>query len=363
MNLYLYIDDNILTSSTVNTIRFTPSKTFSVEKDNNLRIIVVNYIKGQTKWSNLPSSMRKIINDKNIDINGDIHLLPSHTVNGLTFYLKGTYHSYLFSCFIDHDTPEMQWKDCEVGGYLRIPDNYFDLYTNQDIVNLINTSQFYYCEGQFDVANILGVDLKDEKVLEKWENTIPYGNYPRLYLNEAEIIAAFIKHMRECYPEIEFFPQSSERKNLGKETVFYQSRLLADRSFRFNSNVLFEQERGRWYQTTIPLILHYQTSDISQYSHRRSEYLLSHFFMDVHYFNVTKKRGYKDRFGNDSETFEFATYWERDIGDDLVKQDAPDGSGRDTFTITIQCDLICSVIERSEEPVPIQDVIMNLYFH
>ena len=362
MSLYRYIDDNILTSSYTNTVRFVPSKVFSIEIDKNLRIIVLKYIRGKTKWSNLPDFNTLVLNDKLVDIEGDIHLYPSHTINGLTFYLKGDFASYLFSCFLDHDAEEMTWSDEEVGGYLRLPSNYSELYTNEQIIDCINTSKFYHVQGQFEPANILGVDLKDNKVREKWENVIPYGNYFRLYLNEAEIIAAFIKHMKSCYPEIEFFPQSSERKNLGKETVFYQSRLLSDKSFRFNSNILFEEEKGRWYQTTIPLVLHYQTSDVAQFSHRRSEYLLSHFFMDVHYFKVQKKRGYKDRFGNDTEEFEFATYWERDIADDLAKQDAPDGSGRDTFVMTIQCDLICSVIERSEEPVPIQEVIKNIYF-
>ena len=362
--LYACVDDDVvISSSTQKVIRFVPSTQLKIGLDINLRILIVEYEKGVTKWSQIPNC--EVINDKIITTEGEVPLLPANTVNGLTFYLKtqnhGTQTSYLFSSFINYTTEKSEWQDTEVGGYMMIPLEYQSL-ANDEFLDCINQSSFYHVRGTFTPANILGVDMKEKSVISEWTNDVPYGDYPRLYLNEAEIIAAFIKTMKEEYPEIEFFPQSSERKNLGKETVFYQSRLLADRSFRFNSNVLFETEKGRWYQTTIPLVLHYQTSDVAQFSHRRSKYLLSHFFMDVHHFYVKKKRWYKDRFGNDEEVFRFSTYWDREIADDLVKQDAPDGSGRDTFVMTIQCDLICSVVERSEEPIPIQDVINNIYF-
>ena len=59
----------------------------------------------------------------------------------------------------------------------------------------------------------------------------------------------------------------------------------------------------------------------------------------------------------------FSTYWERDVADELIKQDAVDGSGRDTYDLTIFCDLICHIIEQSEELVPIQDVIIHLIIY
>ena len=364
--LYSYSEGSLLFSSSYKVISFyrdsSISQNVEIEVDGNLRVLNLRYKDGAL-YSEIPSAYCKVIEDSEITYTGDLYLKPSHTINGLTFYLKGDYPSYLFSCFIDAQCSELEWSDAEVGGYLRIPSVYSDMKDFDDqVLEKINSSKFFYAEGTLKPANILGVDLKEREVKEEWDNDIPYGEYPRLYLNEAEIISAFIKRCREEFPEIEWFPQSSERKNLGKETIFYQARLLADRSIRFNSTVLYEDQRGRWYQTTIPLVLNYQTSDIAQFSNRRSKYLLSHFLMDIHEFEVVKSRGYSDRFGVDKECFTFSTYWERDIADDLVKADAVDGSGRDTFTMTIQCDLICSVFEKSEEQVPIQDIIMNLYF-
>lgn len=367
---YAYVNGSVLHSN-YDVIKFIRDDTLKdrikVETNSNLRIIEITYNGLRSFYSDIPSQYCTVKEDQIINYEGEVHLKDLHTVNGLTFYLKTVGHSenqtYLFSCFIDYDHSEIEWEDCETGGYMIIPSSYADMDDfNDQVLEKINSSEFYYAEGVLEPANILGVDLGDKEVRDTWTNIIPYGDYPRLYLNEAEIIAAFIKECRSQFPEIEWFPQSSERKNLGKETIFYQARLLSDRSIRFNSTVLYEDSRGRWYQTTIPLVLHYQTSDISQFSHRRSEYLLSHFLMDIHEFEVIKNRGYSDRFGVNREGFVFSTYWERDIADELIKGDAPDGSGRDTFAITIQCDLICSVFERSEEQVPIQDVIMNLYF-
>lgn len=372
MNYAFY--HNIIFQSSTNVIRFVEDETATkptVYMNSNLRIPELHYKPKSAKWSDIPKAItysNESDSNSHIDIVGDMRCYPAHTVNGLTFYLntwgRGELQSYLFSLFINSDTDNIEYNEAETGGWVCVPMNYTDIeYYQRDIREAINfNSTFFHVEGNIEVANILGVDLKEKKVKTTWDNIIPYGDYPRLYLNEAEIIASFIKEMKRCYPEIEFFPQSSERENLGKETCYYRSRLVADRSARFNSNVLFNEADGRWQQTTIPIELHYQTTDIAQYSHRRSQYLLSHFFMDVHDFPVKKKRAYPDRFGNYDVEMTFSTYWERDVADELIKQDAVDGSGRDTYDLTIFCDLICHIIEQSEELVPIQDVITNIYF-
>lgn len=83
--------------------------------------------------------------------------------------------------------------------------------------------------------------------------------------------------------------------------------------------------------------------------------------MEVVTFELKKPRRFADKFGVVEDTFEYAVYWTRDVEDDLVRQDAPDGSGRDTFALTIYCDLICSIVEDSRDVVYIQDVISNIY--
>ena len=356
---HVYIDGNIL-SSQYTVLRFTRGEKFSVDIDSNLKIPVITYIEGVSRWNEVPYVTQST--EDFISYEGDLHLLPLHTLNGLTLYLYPERETYLFSVFIDAQHTEPEYGESEVGGYLIVPMNFNG--TDREIEEVINSSStfFHVIASDFRPANILGVDLKERKVKTQWENTIPYGDYPRLYLNEAQIVAAFIKTMKSTYPEIEFFPQSSERRNLGKETCFYRTRLVSDRSLRFNSNVMCNAADGRWNQTTIPLEMHYQTSDIAQYSHRRSQYLLSHFFMDVHDFTFKVRRSYPDRWGRYEEEFTFSTYWDREVVDDMLKVDSPDGSGRDTYVLTILCDLICNIIERSEEVVPIREVITNLYF-
>lgn len=85
--------------------------------------------------------------------------------------------------------------------------------------------------------------------------------------------------------------------------------------------------------------------------------------MDVHHFEIKKNRWWVDRFGQSEETFYYSTFWERDfVQNDLAKADANDGSGRDTYTLTMQCDLIGFIIERSESITPVQQVISSIYF-
>lgn len=332
--------------------------------NSNERLFEVCYPTGSL-FSQIPNA--EIIADEEITLEGEVNLYNPHILNGMTFILRQSDNKYLFSCFIDTDTSELTYEENEVGGWLIVPS--VDLSNNenltQDIVTCINTnSTLFYVEAEeFEVANILGVDLAEDKVTEEFKNNIPYGSYERLYLTEADIIAGFIRECKKNYPEIEFFPQSSERKNLGKETIYYRSHISQDRSPKFNSNILSSSVNGRYFQTTIPIELYYQTSDIKQYVNRRDTYLLSHFLMDVHNFDVLKDKGYVDRWGNRTETFNFSTYWERNtVQNELMKTDANDGSGRDVYTLTMLCDLIGFIIEKSIKVVPVRQIILNLYF-
>lgn len=354
-------------------MRFIKSDTVTVPTvslDENNRIDVITYPENTTlsELSTICTPDEGHEGDV-LDIVGDLYLFYQHTVNGLTFTLipsENKDQTYLFSCLIDNDTETPYYEENDVGGWVVLPATYEEI-NNLDstIVSLINSSStlFHATADNFTPANILGVDLREKRVKTTWSNTIPYGDYQRLYVNEAEIITAFIKEMKRSYPEIEFFPQSSERKNLGHETVFYRSALSRDRSERFNSIILQSEESGRFYYTTIPLELFYQTNDVAQYSERRSAYLLYHFFMDVIYFDMVKPRGYDDKWGPVMEPFKFAVYWDRDVEDNLIRADSTDGSGRDTYTLTFRCDLICTLIERSDETYTIHEVLTYIYAH
>lgn len=364
MKYYTYVQGSIL-SSNYTCIQFRKGESLSIEYDRNSRIEIVTYPE-HCRFSELPSSMCEVITDSEINLNGNVFLSYKHTLNGLEFYLKNLnnleHQTYIFSAFIDVDTPEIKFEFNEVGGWLSIPSDYSNIEDcNSKIIEQINSSPLFFVRGEFEISNIVGVDLNEKNVKENYESYTPYGDYEKVYVNEADIVAAFIKALKEKYPQINFFPQSSQRKNLGRENCFYRTRLNRDRSDKFNSIVLNSPFSQRLIYTTIPMELHYETNDIAQYTDRRSMYLLSKFFMEVVTFELKKTRRYSDRFGNLEDTFEYAVYWTRDVEDDLIRQDAPDGSGRDTFALTIYCDLICSIIEDSRDVVYIQDVISNIY--
>lgn len=345
-------------------IRFTKDNSVeSVTKNylQNERIFEITYPEGAT-FSQIPGA--EVEEDNPIDLEGDVKLYERHTVNGMTFTLHPNKTGYIWSCFLDCDSTEITYEENEIGGWVIIPATEIPNDVTSQVVEVINKNStlFHVESDKFVVSNIPAVDMAEDKVKESYDNVIPYGSYPRIYLTEADIIAAFIRECKSKFPEIEFFPQSSERKNLGKESIFYRAQISQDKSNRFNSNLLEDFEGGRLFQTTIPVELHYQTSDIKQYVNRRNSYLLCNFLMDVHTFKVTKQRGYPDRYGNVEEVFEFATYWDRNAAqDELVKADAPDGSGRDTYTLYMPCDLIGFIIEKSKSAIPIRQVITNIY--
>lgn len=338
----------------------------TVEFDGNRRINSIHY-PPNSNYNSIPQSNCEIVDfvegEAIINLPKIVNLHPFHVVNGLEFHLKNYEgNGYVFSSFIDTDTSKIEFGESEVGGWVQIPSEYPVIEDfNDKLLAKINSSSMFFARGEFSPANILGVDLNDKRVKGNWDNTVPYGSYERIYVNESDVVYNFIRTMKEAFPEIEFYPQSSERKNFGKETCYYRTILNRDKSEKHNSIVIKDAEYNRVIQTTIPMEMRYQTNDISQYSDRRTLYLLSRFFMDVQHFTVTKQKGYTDRFGESTETFDFAIYWTRNVEDELIRQDSADMSGRDTYTLTIYCDLICILMQSSQYYNTIQDVIKNIY--
>jgi hypothetical protein len=333
--------------------------------NSNERIFEVTYSEGAT-YDQVPG-FTVIGEPQPITIEGDIKLYESNTINGLTFYNRYSPEDTgrVWSCFIDTETYELTYNENEVGGWLIYPSVEVANDLTQDIIELINTNstKFYItCEETFKVSNIQAIDLNEKVTLTDFDDIIPYGKFQRLYLTEADIIDGFIKECKTQFPEIEFFPQSSERKNKGKETIYYKSQISQERSIRFSSNILDDAERGRVIQTTIPIEISYQTADIQQYIHRRNLYLLNGFLMDVHNFKVIREKGYTDRYGRTTETFTFSTFWDRTgVNNEIAKGDTPDTSGRDGYSMMIVCDLIGFIIEKSDYVKPINQVIVSIY--
>lgn len=365
-----YSEGSILTS-TSKAIKFIVDDSLSkpqVVWDENYRIYVVRYNTG-TKYSDLPSVIRKLIVNSDITISGDICLYPTKTINGLSFVIRQSSdrrQSCLFSCIIDWKETEIKYTETEHGGYLVLPSGYQNLENLTDtVVELINSksSIFYVYSNKFNPANILGVDINsDEKVIE-YKDTVPYNLEEELYLTERTITTAFIKKCKEVYPEIEFYNLSSTRKNLGKESIYYRSYASQERSMRYNSNIIKDSKFGRIIVTTIPLELNYQTNNINSFQTRRDDYLLYKFMMPIRTFEVIKEHNYPDIYGNNKDVFTFSVYWDRSsVPQDVSKQDSSDGSGRDTFSMTMNCDLVCYIIEGRNNPVPIYEVLNDLYF-
>jgi len=365
---YVYYEGCIISAPQV-AIRFikTPEPDICTKSYNtNERIFEVTYSEGATY--DMVQGCEVIGEPQPITLEGDVKLFDSHTVNNLTFYIRhnpSIEGSRLWSCFLDTDTSELTYNENNIGGWLLYPAVDIPNDLTEDIKTLINTnsSLFYVTSSEpFKVSNIQAVDMIGSSVLSNFDDVIPYGSYQKLYLTEADIIDGFITECKRQFPEIEFFPQSSERKNKGKEVIYYRSQISQEKSIRFNSNILEDEERGRLIQTTIPVEIYYETADIKQYIHRRNLYLLNGFLMDVHGFTVTKEKGYSDRYGNTTETFNFATYWDRNsVQNDLMKGDVPDSSGRDGFTLSVQCDLIGFIIEKSDYVNKINQVIISIY--
>lgn len=338
----------------------------TVEYDRNRRINTVRY-SPSSFYSEIPSGFCEVVNSTEasspINLSNIVQLHPYHTLNGMEIHLKNNdKKGYVFSSFLDADIGEVEVGESEIGGWVRIPSEYINIDDfNTVLLSKINSLSMFFARGEFTPSNILGVDLNEKRVKETWENFVPYGDYERIYVNESDVVYNFIKTMKEAFPEIEFYPQSSERKNTGKETCFYRTILSRDKSEKHNSIVIKNPMHNRIIQTTIPMELRYQTNDVAQYSDRRTLYLLSRFFMDVQHFTVTKSKGYTDRFGQSTETFDFAVYWTRDVENELVRQDSADMSGRDTYTLTIYCDLICILMQSSQNYNKIRDVIKEIY--
>lgn len=368
---YCYIPGGIV-YSTYKCVEFIVSEDLNSPTyvvDSNRNILVCTY-PPSTNLSDL-STIIDVKTDGVMTVTGLVKLYPKITINGLNIYITNVMNdsTCLFSIFLDTDSTEFTYDENVVGEWLVIPSEYRAITDNVTayVVNLINTKsvRIYVESDSFTVSNIPPTDLHVSKPLYvDYVNIIPYGVYTKLYLTESNIIDGFITACKAKFPEIEFFPQSSERKNRGKETVYYKSAISQTKSSRFNSTLLESPERGRFFLTTIPIEVYYQTSSIDQYIQRRDAFLMSRFLMDVHDFTVTKTRAYPDETGSYEETFNFSTYWERhSIQDEMIKADATDGSGRDCFTIPTVCDLICFIIEKSVETRPVTEVITSVYIN
>lgn len=365
MKVYKRFHQGSIIFDTSPKINFKISDQVSLERDNNLRYTIINY-QVSSSYSDLPSTICEVVTNQLIQVEGDLDLYNSYILNGLEF-IRRDGRDCILSVLLDSKVTGIVYEENEKGCWIKVNPASPNLTTLKTVIN--DNSTFIYVKGEtFNFANIIAFHLEGNETTRTFKDTIPFNQENEFLIDESYIIDGFIKECKKQFPMIRFYNLGAKHPNDGEETVFYTTQLAQDRSPRFSNHLMEHEEFGRFFHTTIPLSMTYQTNSVPLWINRRLEFLVGKFLSNIKTFPITINlpSPYYESTGLESVntmTFNFATFWDRNsTRNDFGRQDATDNSGRRVNALEMLVDLIVIIYEKKEPLVPIEEVIDGIYW-
>ena len=359
INNKLYYDGSIFTSDKFYNIHIITDRSNYVEIDDVKHSIILHHKKND-KYSSLPKQYVTVLEDKKIE-DADLVLLPTTTILGnyeviTRFTASSLKNELLYSQLISHSINEYEYREYSNGCVIIINDEYKDMKTLVDYVN--SKSTMIYLTGLSDFYNILGLNLKYGNDI--YPTNLDIYDYQRhVFLNESNVIAAYINHIKSKFPGISVYNIASEhdKDNKSIENLTYKASTLYVKA-QHNTNIIMTEPYGRLISSIISLYFTYTTSDIVTYLERKNSYQLQTFVNSLIYFPVNMY----DDMNQIVDEFIFSVHY--DTGNlEIEPTKNIDDSSKTKYTFTFPAQISCYLLEELQEEYPstIKNVLANIY--
>ena len=187
------------------------------------------------------------------------------------------------------------------------------------------------------------------------------GNVDEFYVNDAVIIADFIRQIRYIFPEIQFYTREEDKDSTKfNEWINYKFTLSDIKSGNyFTSHVWDRPTWGRVWQTSLRFTFEYCSNDLPTLLARRDAYRVGNFLFKHHKYKYI----IKDAKGNDFN-LQYCILWDRDnLDSDYGKNTSQDEIGYSQFTYKYNGSLLFTNLEHPPRNINIvEKVIYDIMF-
>lgn len=291
-----------------------------------------------------------------VSLSGKYELRNRILINGIYYYFKASCpvtDKFLFTCIITNTVSDYEYHVESTGEYILVPITA----TVEGYINFINeSSSSLYLElsDSFTplISNIFGVNLFDSRLEYSIHEVYPYESAQEFHLDEPMQVSTLINDLRREYPSIQFYTDPNDRCNFKNtnEAIYYEASIFDDDNRTAGVLHYNDPVYGRVVQEEIPIIFRYETPDIFQYINRRNEYLLNKFLSPIDLIHP-KVSG---------DPVHIGVHWERYLNEQPPAK-VNDQSDRVVYSFQTKCIIIALLLEKSQDPITIGDVIMFIY--
>lgn len=353
---YLCIDsNNILKSIKPNIYHYEFSDTYtSTSVDTSHKLVK---IPSAGYFDTLGSGLIYKADHTAINLSGKYELRNRILINGIYYYIKSSISQsdrFLFTCIITSTVSDYEYHTMTLGDYILVPTTA----TVNGYINFINkNSNSIYLElsesMEPTIANIYGLDLFDCRLEYNFDETYSYESLQEFHLDEPMQISALINKIRSDYPSIQLYTDPNDRCNFKNtnEALYYEASIFDDDNR--TAGVLHYEDPiyGRVIQEEIPILFRYETPDIAQYLNRRNEYLLNLFLTPIDLIYPKVKSG---------DPIQIGVHWDRYFNEQPPTK-VNDQSDRVIYSFQTKCIIIALLLEKSQDPITVGDVILFIY--
>jgi len=223
-------------------------------------------------------------------------------------------------------------------------DGYRPIFNTKDTFHIVNIYNHYF-DGTESTYNDISIA----------------GLVNEFYVNDAVIIADFIRQLRALFPTIQFYTREEDKDTTKyNEWINYKVTPSDIKSGNyFTSHVWDRPTWGRMWQTSIKFQFEYCSNDLPTLLARRDDYRVGNFLFKYHKYKYI----IKDAKGNDFN-IQYCILWDRDgLDSDYGKTTSQDEVGYSQFTYKYTGNILYTNLEHAPINLNIvEKVIYSIMF-
>lgn len=355
---YCLTSNFLYESSIFTTVNFLLNDVFEVKQDTNSRSLTILFPKGTTynRLSSIPGF--KIINKDNEIQDGKFNTRKEIlTIGNAKYWFKEgiSRFSQLLNSVLNTNVNDF-------GEMVFISINKDDNLSTEEYLNLVNKSGILYCEikslNDFSIYNYHDIDVSKGKIDPSESTSVTDFSY--LSVSARDTNSSFMKHCKDCYPDIEVLSEFSDLTNLEDNENGYMMIKFGLPNWQGGAHTthLFGEynplypKYGKYMVSNTRGFLEYITNDWDKYLEMRYDFLLMRKLFTHNKFMVYPDRG---------ENFSATVVFDPGIDDEIIR--GPRDKSIETsklYSLQIHFTIYSYIVEDYLEYPTITHIITNV---
>jgi hypothetical protein len=349
---YQRLIDPLLITSDYPTVEFLDSKEIKIYDDIIYKKKIIEYIVGSSSCDDVVSESSEIACYGNasdiVSLEGVYNLFPKVIFNGINIFRKDKDRRFYQLLISENFSSTSSHVAKDNNSFLLLAEEDVKDITSSEYINLIEDlalDDFSFeieKEGDFKVTNVFNLPFEFSRKYIFHDNSIIKNSKDAL-IDQPKAFSAFIRRMKENFPEISFYADDSDRDFDKREFVKYVVSLEDAVSSIYSTRIVDHPVFGKMYDTTVAVQMEYSTYDLSLLISRRNEYKLGSWFTEIREFVVDPK------VPEAQDGFTFSTLWDRNsVPENYQLRTDFDESGHHVYSITFNVSLLITIVQRRE---------------